>query len=67
MNDNEPLRVGDRVRLRQFPHVQGYVWDRWPEENMVIVAWEDDEQDVYVRDPRRWLEKIAPLPLTLVP
>lgn len=67
MNDNEPLQIGDRVRLRQSPHVQGYVWDRWPEENMVIVAWENDEEDVYVREPRRWLEKIAPLPLTLVP
>lgn len=66
MNDNEPVQVGDRVRLRQFPHVEGTVWDKWPEEDMVIVSWNDPEEDVYVRDPRLWLEKIVP-PLRLVP
>jgi hypothetical protein len=58
MNDNEPIAVGDRVRLRQFPDTQGVVWDVVPRENMVIVEWDDPDEDVYVREPRRWLEKI---------
>lgn len=58
MNDNDPLTVGDLVRLRQFPDEWGIVWDVIPKENMVIVQWDDPAEDVYVREPRRWLEKI---------
>jgi hypothetical protein len=36
-NDNEPLKIGDRVQLRQFPDVQGYIWDIVPREKMIIV------------------------------
>jgi len=56
---NEPLKIGDRVRLRQFPKVQGVIWSvPSAEENMVIVKWEDPEENAYVRDPSRRLEKI---------
>jgi hypothetical protein len=60
MNDNQPLARGDRVQLREFPHIQGYVWDTgWmAKQNMVIVQWDDPEEDVYVTDPQRHLQKI---------
>jgi hypothetical protein len=64
MNDNEPLAIGDRVQLRQFPSVQGYIWDKLSTEDTVIVQWDDDHPDenIYVTNPRRWLQKItAPL------
>jgi hypothetical protein len=57
-NDNKPLAVGDRVRRRRFPHVQGYVWDTgWPD--MVIIKWDDPEENAYIRNPAD-LEKITP-------
>ena len=60
MNDNEPFKLGDRVRLRQFPHIKGVIWDVVPKENMVIVDWGRlyPDEDVYVRDPDQWLEKL---------
>ena len=55
------MKVGDRVRLRQFPQTQGVIWDISSiEENMVIVKWEDPEENAYVHDPLRWLEKLPP-------
>jgi hypothetical protein len=51
------LAVGDRVRRRQFPHTQGNVWSI--ERGMVIVKWDDREENAYVRDDRD-LEKITP-------
>jgi hypothetical protein len=64
-NDNEPLKIGDRVQLRQFPDVQGYIWDIVPREKMVIVQWDDPEEDVYVRNVQHYLQKITP-PLAAV-
>jgi len=58
MNDNEPLKVGDRVRLRQFPHIDGTIWDVIPRKNMVIIDWSNSEDNAYVTDPQRWLEKV---------
>jgi len=58
MNDNEPIAVGDRIRLRQFPDTVGVVWDIMSKENTVVVEWNDPDEDVYVHEPRRWLEKI---------
>jgi hypothetical protein len=60
MNDNEPLAVGDHVRLRQFPSTHGTIWDIMSKEDTVIVEWNDPDEDVYVTSPRRWLEKIVP-------
>jgi hypothetical protein len=60
MNDNEPLKVGDRVRLRQFPRIEGTIWDIRPKEDTVLVEWNDPEENIYVTNPRRWLEKIQP-------
>jgi hypothetical protein len=59
-NDNEPLKVGDRVQLRQFPSVQGYVWDKLSTEDTVIVKWDDEHTDenIYVTNPQRWLQTI---------
>jgi len=58
MDKNEPFKVGDHVQLRQFPRIKGVIWDVVPRENMVLVDWSNPDDDVYVRDPHQWLEKI---------
>ena len=58
MNDNKPLAVGDRVRRRRFPHIQGYVWDA-DRPGMLIIKWDDPDENAYVRNPRD-LERITP-------
>jgi hypothetical protein len=62
MNDNDPIAIGDTVRLRDHPLVRGTVWSI--ERGMIIVAWDDQDENVYVRDPRR-LEKIIPAPVAV--
>ena len=58
MNDSKPLSIGDRVQLRRYPHIQGYVWDTgWPD--MVIIKWDDPEENAYIRNPDRDLQKVT--------
>src|SRR5262245_30249548 len=55
----ETLKIGDRVRRRQFPHIKGTVWDMpglYPD--WVNVKWDDPEEQAQV--PGRDLEKITP-------
>jgi hypothetical protein len=59
MNDNEPLKVGDRVRLRHFPHITGTIWDVSRNEDMVIVDWGNPEDDVYDTALRGFIERTA--------
>jgi hypothetical protein len=56
-----PFKVGDRIRLRDFPHITGTIWDVSRNEDMVIVDWNDpdERENVYVTNPQRWLEKIT--------
>lgn len=55
MRNDQQLAVGDRVQRRQFPHVRGTVWSI--ERGMIIVKWDDRDENAYVRDPQR-LQKI---------
>ena len=58
MNDSKPLSIGDRVQLRRYLHIQGYVWDTgWPD--MVIIKWDDPEENAYIRNPDRDLQKVT--------
>jgi hypothetical protein len=58
MTNDPPLAIGDRVRRRRFPHVEGYVWDTgW--NDFVIIKWDDHEENAYVRNAGE-LEKITP-------
>ncbi len=61
MNDNESLKLGDRVRLREFPQQTGTIWDISDVlEDTVLVEWDNGSEDsIYVTNPRRWLEKIS--------
>jgi hypothetical protein len=57
------------VQLRQFPDVQGYVWDTGWLPEMVIIQWDDPDEDVYVRNVQHYLQKITPAlaPVASVP
>ena len=56
MNDNDPLNVGDCVHLRQYPRVQGRVWDLV--RGVIVVKWDDKDENAYIRDPSK-LQKIS--------
>jgi hypothetical protein len=57
MTDNEQFAVGDRVRQRRFPwHSLGTVWS--VERDMVIVKWDEPDENGHIRDPRV-LEKVS--------
>ena len=44
----ENFKVGDRVQRRGFPHIRGKVWSI--ERGVVIVKWDDREENAYVRN-----------------
>ena len=56
----EPFRVGDEVR-RRGSAVRGTVWSVTP--GMVVVRWDDPDENAYVRNPRqlvRAVERLRP-------
>jgi hypothetical protein len=56
----ENLAVGDRVRRRQFPDVEGEVWSLnglYP--GWIMIKWDDPDENAEVADPARDLEKIT--------
>jgi hypothetical protein len=59
VNDNDPIAEGDTVQRRGHPSLRRSVWSI--EDDMIIVEWEDPDENAYIRDPRQ-LEKITPLP-----
>ena len=59
MNDNCPVALGDRVRLRGQPWTQGTVWEITPD--MIQVMWDDPDEVAQIRDARL-LEKITHAP-----
>jgi hypothetical protein len=61
MATEHTLAIGDRVRRRDAPHIQGYVWDTWDTgwPGMVIIKWDDPDENAYVRDASV-LQKITP-------
>jgi hypothetical protein len=61
VNDNDPIAEGDTVQRRGHPSLRRSVWSI--EDDMIIVEWEDPDENAYIRDPRQ-LEKITPPPAT---
>jgi hypothetical protein len=54
------LAIGDRVRRRRFPHIQGTVFSlRGLYPGWISVRWDDPEEIADVRDPDRDLQRIT--------
>jgi len=61
MNDNQPLAIGDRVRRRDQPWLEGTVWsvETVLRDGTIIVEWDDnDDENAFV--PAGRLERITP-------
>ena len=61
MNDNQPLAIGERVRRRDQPWLQGTVWsvETVLRDGSIIIEWDDnDDENAFV--PAGRLERITP-------
>jgi hypothetical protein len=57
MDRNQNFAIGDRVRQRYSPGLEGEVWSI--ERGVIIVKWSDLDENAYIRDPSQ-LEKVTP-------
>jgi hypothetical protein len=56
MNDNHQLQIGERVRRRDMPWVEGTVWDIF--EGQPVIEWDDGDENAY--PPWGRIERITP-------